>query len=158
MLPGPLESFTLGRESDYIFEGETETYYPCFSPAKITGDDTVKWSTSDSAVADVKNGVVSARKKGSAVITAECQGETATVRITVYGKDDEIRLPLTQATIRRGLTATMPMMRKGDLKFKIHIRRLGNWKKGIARTKEMVGDMKWGEKYLIPAFCKKEIP
>ena len=149
VLPGPLESFTLGRESDYIFEGETETYYPCFSPAKITGDDTVKWSTSDSAVADVKNGVVSARKKGSAVITAECQGKTAAVRITVYGKDDEISLPLTSSDD----TAGFDCYYADDAERGLEIQNSYSpfWEiseKGIARTKETVGDMKWGEKYL----------
>ena len=45
----------------------------------------VKWSSSDTAVATVENGVVTAVAKGTVTITAECEGFKATKEITVYG-------------------------------------------------------------------------
>lgn len=87
-------------------------------------------------------------------------GKTAAVRITVYGKDDEISLPLTSSDD----TAGFDCYYADDAERGLEIQNSYSpfWEiseKGIARTKETVGDMKWGRKIsLIPAFCKKEIP
>lgn len=46
--------------------------------------DNVTWSSSDDEIAVVKNGVVTALKKGSVVISATINGKTVTHNITVY--------------------------------------------------------------------------
>ena len=157
-LPGSLESFTLGLESDYIFVGETETYYPCFRPAKITGDDTVEWHSLDSSVAEVNGGVVTANKKGETVITAECQGKTATVKITVYSKDDEISIPLTSSDDLSGFDCYYADNAENGLEIQDSYSPFWSISEnGATRTEETVGDMKWGDKFLSSLlFAKRQ--
>lgn len=47
----------------------------------------VTWTTSDEKVATVANGVVSAKKAGTATITATANGKTATCKVTVVSLD-----------------------------------------------------------------------
>ncbi|MBQ2285661.1 MAG: Ig-like domain-containing protein, partial [Clostridia bacterium] len=52
----------------------------------------VKWTTSDKKVATVSNGTVTAKKAGTAVITATANGVSDTVFVTVKDYDPTIRL------------------------------------------------------------------
>lgn len=60
---------------------------------EITGKSTsVKWKTSDSKVVSVSNGKLTAKKAGTAVITATANGVSDTVEVTVYDYDPTIKL------------------------------------------------------------------
>lgn len=60
---------------------------------EITGKSTsVKWKTSDSKVVSVSNGKLTAKKAGTAVITATANGVSDTVKVTVYDYDPTIKL------------------------------------------------------------------
>lgn len=52
-----------------------------------SGRDTIEWTSSNKSVATVSNGVVTARKAGTATITAKCVygGKSATCEVTVTG-------------------------------------------------------------------------
>jgi uncharacterized protein YjdB/alpha-tubulin suppressor-like RCC1 family protein len=61
------------------------------------------WSTSDSSVADVSpNGAVTARKPGSATITAASEGQTASAPLTVVAPEGHEPAPVAVASILMG--------------------------------------------------------
>ena len=78
----PVTSVTLDRTSASLKAGETVTLTATVKPDDAT-DKTVTWTTSDASVATVENGVVTAKKVGSATITAKAGDKEATCAITV---------------------------------------------------------------------------
>ena len=58
------------------------------NPSDAT-DKTITWSTTDATVATVSNGVVTAKKVGTATITAKAGDKTATCAITVTATDSD---------------------------------------------------------------------
>ena len=75
-------SVELDKTELALTEGESETLTATVKPDNATNK-TVTWSSSDSAVATVENGKVTALKEGSAVITAKAGEKTATCKVTV---------------------------------------------------------------------------
>ena len=73
----PVESISVNPTSLTLEEGETANISATVNPSNAT-DKTVTWSSSSTAVATVKEGVVTAVKEGSATITAKAGGKTAT--------------------------------------------------------------------------------
>ena len=75
---------TLNKNSTSIEEGETEQLTETVAPSNAT-DKSVTWSTSNSSVATVSNGLVTAVSPGSANITVTTTdgGYTATCAVTV---------------------------------------------------------------------------
>ncbi len=69
-----LDKKTLGIEA-----GKTAT----LKATGVSADEEVKWNTSNPKVATVKNGKVTAKKAGTAKITATANGKTATCTVTV---------------------------------------------------------------------------
>lgn len=55
---------------------------------RLTSNSSVNWSTSDSRIATVKNGIVDTKGKGKVVITAYTSSGAATCLITVNGRDN----------------------------------------------------------------------
>lgn len=72
-------SLKLSKKSMTISAGKTVTLKATVSGSK----NKVTWSSSNSKVATVRNGVVTAKKAGTAVITASCNGIKKTCRVTV---------------------------------------------------------------------------
>ena len=79
----------LNKSTTSLTEGESETLTATIAPSNATGDKTVKWSSSNGAVAAVdSNGKVTAKKAGTAVITAtSSNGKSASCTVTVKQKD-----------------------------------------------------------------------
>ena len=75
-------SVTLDKTTLSLKEGESATLKATVKPDNAT-DKTVTWSTSDSKVATVENGIVTAVKAGTAKITAKAGGKTAQCAVTV---------------------------------------------------------------------------
>ena len=76
-------SVTLSKSTLSLEVGKTETLTATVSPTNAT-DKTVTWTSSDSKVATVANGKVSAVGAGPATITAKTtNGKTATCQVTV---------------------------------------------------------------------------
>lgn len=73
---------TLDKTSASVEVGKTVSLKATVTPAETL--DTVAWTTSDAAVATVKDGVVTAVAPGAATITATVNGKTATFKVSVY--------------------------------------------------------------------------
>ena len=84
-----VEKVSLNKSATSLTEGESETLTATITPSNATGDKTVKWSSSNEAVAAVdSNGKVTAKKAGTAVITAtSSNGKTAGCTVTVKQKE-----------------------------------------------------------------------
>lgn len=77
-----VESITLNKPQLSLVKGATETLAATVLPTTAT-DKTVIWESSDTAVATVENGVVTAVAAGNATITATAGGKTAICAVTV---------------------------------------------------------------------------
>ncbi len=76
-----VESVTLNETSITVYVGESTLLTATVSPAGAGA--ALTWTSSDPRIATVAGGKVSAAGKGSALITAEAGGETATCAVTV---------------------------------------------------------------------------
>ena len=110
----PVTSVTLNKTSASLKAGETVTLTATVKPDNAT-DKTVTWSTSDSGVATVSNGVVTAVKVGTATITAKAGEKTATCSITVVETPvTSVTLDITSASLKAGETVTLIATVKPD--------------------------------------------
>lgn len=77
-----VSSVSLSRTTLNMLNGETSKLTATVAPSNATNK-TVTWSSSDSSVASVSGGMVTAKKAGSTTITAKAGGKTATCKVTV---------------------------------------------------------------------------
>ena len=77
-----VKSITLNKPQLSLVKGATETLTATVLPTTAT-DKAVTWKSSDTAVATVENGVVTAVAAGNATITATAGGKTAICAVTV---------------------------------------------------------------------------
>ena len=110
-----VSSVSLSKTSVTLTEGDKETLTATVLPDNAT-DKTVEWSTSNSSVATVSSGTVTAIKAGTATITVKTKdgGKTATCAVTVNAKVipvTSVSLNKTELTMTEGdsetLTATV---------------------------------------------------
>ena len=110
-----VESVSLDKTSITLTEGDSQTLTATVSPSNATNKN-ISWSSSNTSVATVNNGVVTAIKAGTATITvtAEDGGKTATCQVTVNAKVynvESVSLDKTNITLTEGdsetLTATV---------------------------------------------------
>lgn len=78
----PVTGITLNKTTLSLKVNASETLTATVTPANAT-DKNVTWSSSDSSVAKVENGKVTALKAGAAVITAKAGGKEAKCTVTV---------------------------------------------------------------------------
>ena len=90
----PVTGITLDPTSVSIEEGQTATLTATVSPADAT-DKTVTWTSSDTKVATVRDGTVTAIAVGTATITAKAGDKTATCQVTVKA----VEFPVTNINI-----------------------------------------------------------
>ncbi|MBQ6756322.1 MAG: Ig domain-containing protein [Oscillospiraceae bacterium] len=77
----PATGITLDKSSLSVVASRTETLTATVSPANTT--DKVEWSSSDTSVATVENGVVTGIAAGTATITAKAGDMTATCEVSI---------------------------------------------------------------------------
>ena len=115
--PAPIvvTSVTLDSTSMTLVEGDTQKLTATISPSNAENK-TVIWTSSNSSVASVKDGLVTAIKSGTAMITVKSDdgGKTATCEVTVNAKTypvESISLNKTSYEMTEGdevtLTATI---------------------------------------------------
>ena len=87
--PAPIavSAVTLNSTSMTLVEGDTQTLIATVSPSNAENKKVI-WTSSNSSVASVKEGVVTALKAGKATVTAKSDdgGKTATCEVTVNAK------------------------------------------------------------------------
>ena len=110
----PITEISLDKSSATLTEGETTTLTATVLPENTTYGKSVKWSSSNVAVATVDlMGKVTAKSAGTAIITAISEnGKTASCTITVNKKDTnititEVRLNKSTETLKEGDTTTL---------------------------------------------------
>jgi uncharacterized protein YjdB len=107
VLATDVTSVTLDKTTASLRAGETVTLTATVNPDDAT-DKTVTWSSSDQTVATVSNGVVTAKKVGTATITAKAGDKTATCQITVVATEvTSVTLDKTTASLKAGETVTL---------------------------------------------------
>ena len=103
----PVTAITLDKTSLSLTKGSSETLTATVSPRNAT-DKTVKWTSSDTAVATVdQNGLVTAVNSGNATITASAGDISATCAVSVIIPVTSISLSSKNLTLKVGETATL---------------------------------------------------
>ena len=109
-------SVTLNKTELTLTEGESETLTATVKPDDAT-DKTVTWSSSDTAVATVDNGKVTAIKEGTAIITAKAGDKSTSCTVTVNKKViavTSVTLNKTELTLKEGETESLTATVKPD--------------------------------------------
>ena len=105
--PIEVSSITLDRTSATLSAGEAFTLTATVTPENAT-DKTIIWSSSDSNIAKVEDGTVTALSVGNAVITAQCGSVKAECSVTVNPIEaSSITLDRTSATLSAGEAFTL---------------------------------------------------
>ena len=114
VLPIVVEEISFNKTSVSLKAGETVTLTATVKPDDAT-DKTVTWSTSDASVATVNDGVVTAKKVGTATITAKAGDKSATCEITVVATPvTAVTLNKTSVSLKAGETVTLTATVKPD--------------------------------------------
>jgi uncharacterized protein YjdB len=104
----PAKKVTLSSKKVYVVKGKSVTVQATVTPSNTT--DKVTWSTSNKKIATVKNGKITAKKKGTATITAKAGSKKATVKVTVASKatkSTKVTLNKKKATLKVKKTLTL---------------------------------------------------
>lgn len=113
-----VSSVSLSKTSITLTEGDKETLTATVLPNNAT-DKTVEWSSSNTSVASVSNGTVTAIKVGTATITVKTKdgGKTATCAVTVNAKVipvSDVTLNKAELTLTEGESETLTATVKPD--------------------------------------------
>ena len=102
-----LQSISLSKTSMSLVKGNSSVLNVSYNPSNTTDSKTVTWSSSNSSVAAVSNGVVTAKGAGTATITATCNGKKATCLVTVSVPLQSISLSKTSLSLNKGSSSTL---------------------------------------------------
>lgn len=100
-------SVVLNKAKANVYKGKSTKLKATMAPSNTT--DSITWTSSNTKVATVKDGIVKGIKKGTATITATTtSGKTATCKVTVKTvATKSIKLNKSKVTIKKGKTATL---------------------------------------------------
>ena len=103
----PVSSVSLNKSETTLTVGATEALVATVAPANAT-DKTVSWSSSNTSVATVSDGTVTAKGVGTTTITATAGGKSATCTVTVTPiLVSSITLSSSTASVNVGSTVTL---------------------------------------------------
>lgn len=103
----PLQKITLNKSAVTLNNGSSYNLTVSYSPANTTDSKTVTWTSSNSKVATVSRGKVTAKMPGTATITAKVGSKTRTCKVTVKAPLTSIALNRTSATLVQGQKLTL---------------------------------------------------
>ncbi len=112
----PVTSVSLNKTELTLVEGGEETLVATVKPDDAT-DKTVTWKSSDEAVVTVKDGKVTAKKEGTATVTASAGDKSASCAVTVEKKVvpvTSVSLNKTELTLVEGGEETLVATVKPD--------------------------------------------
>ena len=106
-----VQSISLKSTTEILTKGSAKTIYAVYNPSNVT-DKVLTWSSSNTGVATVSEGVVKAVGTGVATITAKSRdgGKTASCTVVVTDKNSqmkEITLKTTEKTMKKGANTTI---------------------------------------------------
>ena len=99
-------SVTLNKFSLELKKGQSETLIATVKPDDAT-DKKVNWSSSDSSIATVEDGKVTAIKSGIATITAKAGEQSVSCEVTVTNPVESISLDRTSVSLEENQTTTL---------------------------------------------------
>ena len=103
----PLSAISLNKSETSLEKGASETLTVTYVPDNTTDSKMVTWSSSNTKIVTVENGVVTAVGAGDATIQAKVGTKTATCNVTVTAALQGIELDHTQATLEKNSTTTL---------------------------------------------------
>lgn len=92
----PLESIAFDKVISEMQVGAIDKLNVIYNPENTTDDRDVVWTSSDDSILSVENGVVTAKKAGTATITAQVGEQKVSCKITV--KDVEVTEPESESS------------------------------------------------------------
>ena len=102
-----VSSISLNKASDTIKVGGTTQLTATISPSNATNK-SVTWTSSDSTIAVVTNGLVTGKKAGTVTITAKTNnGKTATCTVTVIVEATGVSINKSSASVYEGETVQL---------------------------------------------------
>lgn len=105
--PVDAKSIKLNATAKTVYTGSKFTLKATVTPELASETNDVDWSSSKEAVATVDNGVVTAKKAGSAVITAKVGAVTATCKVTVRQHVTSVKLNAKSKVLYNGKATTL---------------------------------------------------
>lgn len=102
-----VKSVSLNQPSATIAVGEEPLTLTATISPNNAADKSVIWTSSNSSVATVNNGVVTAVDAGTTTITADASGKTATCEVTVIILVESVELNKTELIIKEGTSETL---------------------------------------------------
>ena len=102
-----LEGISIDKTALSLEKGTSDKITLSYDPEDTTDDTTATWSTSDSKVATVKDGVVTAVGSGKATISVKVGNFTKTCEVTVTAKLTGISLDRTSVSMEPGETQSL---------------------------------------------------
>ena len=106
----PLTSIQLNETNMALQINGTKQLKVIFNPSNTTDSKSIVWSSSDESVAVVKDGKITAKGAGKAVITAMCGVHKASRTVTVNQPLDNISLNTTNLVLDTGMKETLKLV------------------------------------------------
>ena len=103
----PLNSIGLNTTNVSLNVGASHALTVSYNPSNTTDSKTVTWKSSNTSVATISNGKITAIAPGTATITATCGGRTATCTVTVKQPLNKIVLSSTTLSMNVGGTQNL---------------------------------------------------
>lgn len=105
--PVDATSVTLDTTAKTVYTGAKFTINATVAPELAAATNEVKWTSSNETVATVDNGVVTAKKAGTANIIASVGSVSATCKVTVKQHVTSVKLNATSKTLYNGKSTTL---------------------------------------------------
>lgn len=102
-----VKSISLNTKAVTINVGKTNTLTVKTNPTDANLAKTATWKSSNSSVASVSKGKITAKKPGTAVITATVSGKSATCKVTVKAPVTSVKMNKTSASLTAGQKVTL---------------------------------------------------